>query len=64
MATPKVYEAPEEDLDRGGEESSTDHLVHVYPTFGREHTPIWDCWCHPEGEWQDGVPVWIHKIHH
>lgn len=39
--------------------------VHVYPVFGRKHDVSWDCWCHPEIDWQSqDSMIWIHKIHH
>lgn len=38
--------------------------LHVIPMFGRNHESSWDCWCGPEAEWDGGVPLWVHKVHH
>lgn len=38
--------------------------LHVIPMFGKNHECSWDCWCAPEAEWDGGVPLWIHKVHH
>ena len=50
---------PEECDDQEG-----DGLVHVYPCFGREHVVSYDCWCHPRLDWDGGVPIVVHTVHH
>jgi hypothetical protein len=30
------------------EEDDGEGVIHVYPSFGREHDFTDDCWCHPE----------------
>jgi len=63
----KIYpaEGPDGFGESGfGSEDERLSLVHVRPPFGPEHALRADCWCHPQGEWFEGIPVWIHQVHH
>ena len=47
----------------GADADLDDQIIHIYPTFGRQHvTDQRDgCWCHPRVELTDGGVLVIHE---
>lgn len=51
-------------LEASDEEENVSDDLHVYPTFGRAHELRWNCWCRPQGDWENGRVIWLHEVYH